>query len=62
MIRVDSAMANVPIRIYAAQNNSSNTDITLDSVVVRRHQYYYDAQMDGMVTDSTWQDQTITFS
>ncbi len=61
-IRVDSAMANVPIRIYADQDNSSDTDITLDSVVVRHHKYYYDAQMDEMVTANTWQDQTITFS
>ena len=57
-----SAMANIPIRIKASEYESSNTAISLWAVTVRNYQYYYDAQIDGMVTDSVWQDQSISFS
>ena len=57
-----SAMANVPIRIYAKENTWSNTVISLWQVTVRKYYQYYDAQMDGMVTDSGREDLNLSFS
>ena len=42
--------ATVPIKVYAEQNVSSNTNITLDSITWYKKKYYYDPQQDGMVS------------
>lgn len=41
-------MSTVPIRIYADQNASSDTDITLDSITLQKDKYYLDAQDDTL--------------
>ena len=42
-------LAKIPLKIRAEQYNTSDTDITLDSVKVYYNKYYYDWEMDGMV-------------
>jgi hypothetical protein len=43
-------MANVPFKIYAEQNNDSDTDITLDQIQWWEKKFYYDPQDDMMVS------------
>jgi hypothetical protein len=42
-------MATVPIRVYASQYSSSDTDITLDSIDWYKQKYYYDPSTDSVV-------------
>jgi Holliday junction resolvase-like predicted endonuclease len=43
-------IANVPIRVYAYQYNSSATDITLDSIKWYKHKFYYDPETEQMTS------------
>lgn len=43
-----------PIRIYAAQNASSHTDVSIDYIDYIRYKYYYDQQTDSMQPIYAW--------
>jgi hypothetical protein len=44
-------IATVPIKVSADQYNSSDTDISLESISWYKTKYYYDPQDDMMVGD-----------
>lgn len=55
-------MSTIPIRVYADQAEASHTNIFLEEVKVRKHKYYYDAEMDGMVTNPEYTEETVPIS
>ena len=55
-----SPFIDVPVRIYANENASSDTNISLQAITYYDYKYYYDAELDWMSIDSSITTRTVT--